>query len=416
MTIAAGHTPDLSLPRRTLLGLGRSLAAASLAVLLMTGLAGPAAADTRPEDTTPSPSPSASPSQPADPGTSPTPGGNAPPEFVDCAGILVQAGVPESIGFQITDADDDPVTLTAGESSIGAEITIEGHILTYTAPPEYTGDELLAVTADDGQGGTAFCEVYVKVGPAPTPAPTPDPTDPSPNPTDSPSTPPTQDPTTPAPSPTSSTPDPTGPTQGPTSAPAPSSEPSSAPSGSSPDDSPSASAPAGGDGSGTPPGTPGTTGPGNGQDGGSTGGADGGLNGGATGEDSSSQSPEGGSRPATGAPDSTATPTERLRDLAHDATVSSSLQAVEDARMLVEGISAGMTSRPGNGQFPDIGNGVTGSQDGSAQDPSGTPHAEGHRASQVSGSSIWLFAGVGLLMVVLIGLAAAALPRASRRG
>ncbi|MFC4370313.1 Ig-like domain-containing protein [Citricoccus nitrophenolicus] len=235
MTIAAGHTPDLSLPRRTLLGLGRSLAAASVAVLLMTGLAGPAAADTRPEDTTPSPSPS------------------APPEFVDCAGILVQAGVPESIGFQITDADDDPVTLTAGESSIGAEITIEGHILTYTAPPEYTGDELLAVTADDGQGGTAFCEVYVKVGPAPTPAPTPDPTDPSPNPTDSPSTPPTQDPTTPAPSPTSSTPDPTGPTQGPTSTPAPSSEPSSAPSGSSPDDSPSASAPAGGDGSGTPP-------------------------------------------------------------------------------------------------------------------------------------------------------------------
>lgn len=91
------------------------------------------------------------------------------------------------------------------------------------------------------------------------------------------------------------------------------------------------------------------------------------------------------------------------------------MQAVEDARTLIQGISAGMASRPGGGSFPE---GGADEQDGAAPqdaDAGSTPVAAPERTSAVTGSSIWLFAGVGALMLVLIGLAAAALPRAGRR-
>lgn len=392
MTTTAGRTADLASPRRALPRLARSLAAASAATLLVTGLAGPSAADTQP-----SPSGSASPSQPVAPSPSPTPSGNAPPEFLQCPGIIVQAGVPESFGFQVIDPDGDPVSLTATASSAGAEATLEGHTLTYTAPPEYSGQDFIAVTADDGRGGLAVCDMSIRVEPQPDPTPTPTPTSPSPSPTGSPSPTPPQEPTTPDPSPTSSTP---APSQGPTSGPAPTAEPNPAPSGGAPDTSSPTTAPSGSDTPGTAPGTPGTSGAGGEQDGG----------------DGSGQSPEGGTDSSDGIPTPFATTTQRLRDLSRDTTVSCSMQAVEDARTLLDGISAGMASRPGGGTFPEDGSGEDGAQDGpSPQDPAGTPEAAGDRAAAVTGSSIWLFAGVGVLMVVLIGLAAAALPREGRR-
>ncbi|NUL47582.1 Ig-like domain-containing protein [Cellulosimicrobium funkei] len=392
MTTTAGHTADLAATGRALPHLARPLAAASAATLLLAGLAGPAAADTQP-----SPSGSASPSQSVAPSPSPTPSGNAPPEFLQCPGIIVQAGIPESFGFQVIDSDGDPVTLTATASSAGGEATIEGHTLTYTAPPAFSGQDFIAVTADDGRGGLAVCDLSIRVEPQPDPTPTPTPPPTSPSPTGSPSPTPPQEPTTPAPSPTSSTP---ATSEGPTSGPAPTAEPSPAPSGGTPDTSSPTTAPSGSEDPGTAPGTRGVSGSGGGDDGGDGGG----------------QSTEDGTAPSGGLPVPFATTTQRLRDLSRETTVSCSMQAVEDARTLLDGISAGMASRPGSGTFPEDGSGEDGAQDGSGpQDPAGTPEAAGDRAAAVTGSSIWLFAGVGVLMVVLIGLAAAALPREGRR-
>ncbi|MEV4900201.1 Ig-like domain-containing protein [Citricoccus sp. NPDC055426] len=414
MTTKAGHAADLSHPHHARADLGRRLAVASGVLVLLTGLAGPAVASTPP-----SPSESPSPTQPVAPSPSPSPSGNAPPEFLQCPGVLVQAGTPELIGFQVSDPDGDRVTLTAAGSSWGAETSITGHTLTYTAPPSFSGQDFIAVTADDGQGGTAVCDLSIRVEaqPDPTPTPTPAPTSPGPTtpPAPTPTDPPTPDPTTPAPSPTSTTP---APSQEPTSGPAPSAEPTPAPSSTAPPQTP----PGGGSGGNGGDNGAGGAGGGDGDSNGANGhggsesvpgtpGASASGSGGGPG--SGPASPE-GNAPSGTAPE-TSTTAQRLGDLPRETTVSCSLQAVEDARTLIQGISAGMASRPGGGSFPE---GGAGEQDGTApQDADGgsTPVAAPERATAVTGSSIWLFAGMGVLMLVLIGLAAAALPRAGRR-
>lgn len=371
---------------------------ASGVLLLTSGLAGPAAADTLPS---PSGSPSSTPPGVPSPSPSFSATGNAPPEFLQCPGIIVQAGAPESIGFQVTDPDGDRVTLTAAGSSVGAQTSIQGDTLTYTAPPTYTGQDFIAVTADDGRGGAAVCDLSIRVEAQPGPTPTPTPT-----PTTSPSPTPTQEPTTPAPSPTSSTP---APSQAPTSGPAPTAEPSPAPS--TPDTAAPTTPPSRGNDSESASGTPDATGPGEGSNDGA-GGGDASESGGP--DNGTEPTPEDGTADPSGSADP-ATATQRLQDLTHETTVSCSLQAVEDARTLLQGISAGMASRPGSGSFPEAGPGEQDGTDTHDPDSGSTPAAASDRTSEVTGSSIWLFTGVGLSMLVLIGLAAAALPRGSRR-
>ncbi|WP_375544942.1 Ig-like domain-containing protein [Micrococcus terreus] len=148
--IRAQSSPRTS-PRRTASAL---TGAALLCSALVTG-ALPAAADTLPE---PSPSPSES--------ITPT---TAPP-LVSCPGLLVISGRTESARVEVSDAS---VTITAGRSTAGGQVSVSGLTVTYTAPTDYAGEDYIPVTATDTEGTTSSCEITVKVEAAPTPPPPP---------------------------------------------------------------------------------------------------------------------------------------------------------------------------------------------------------------------------------------------------
>ncbi|MEW1981324.1 Ig-like domain-containing protein [Citricoccus sp. NPDC079358] len=370
---------------------------------LLTGLVGTAQATP-----VPSPSDSLGPTQsaaPAPPPPSPSPspsppsGANQPPQ-IDCPGLVTEAGDTESVRIVVLDPDGDTITLSAGRSWLGGEATVEGHVVTYTAPTDARGGDGVTVTADDGRGGTSECEISIVVqpGPSPTPTPTPPPTV-------------TPTPTSPAPTPnpTSSAPDPSPeptsgsgtPTRTPTSAPAPApSHNPTTPGGLSP----SSGAPTG------PPGS-GNGGNGNGGNGAAPGGsasADAGGSGsggdGADGGGSESQTPDGTGSPSE--PTAEASSAQKLSNIIRDTAIACPVRAVADAEKLVAGISAGMTSRPGGGNFP---SGNAAEDTGSAE-----PVAAADRTAH-TGSTLWLFAGVGFMMIALIALALAAVPRGGRR-
>ncbi|REE04137.1 Ig-like domain-containing protein [Citricoccus nitrophenolicus] len=378
-------------------------------LLVLAGLVGTAQATPMPSSSdSPGPTQSAAPA-PSPPGSSPSPssGGNQPPE-IDCPGLVTQTGDTESVRIHAIDPDGDTITLSAGTSWLGGSASVEGHVVTYTAPTDTPGNDWITVTADDGRGGTSECEISILVQSGPSPTPTPTPTSPSPTP----------DPTTSAPEPS---PEPTGgsgtPTQAPTSAPTagPTQNPTT----------PGGSAPA----TGAPTAAPGT-GPGNdGNGGGGTGGEGSGPSGSAPGNaggngsagngsqgNSSGDSGPGssggsdGQTPAsTGSPSAPAAETpsaQKLSNIIRDTAIACPVQAVADAEKLIAGISAGMTSRPGSGNFA--------SGDASGGTGRAEPVAAAERTAH-TGSTPWLFAGVGFMMIALIALALAALPRGDRR-
>ncbi|WP_188806492.1 Ig-like domain-containing protein [Citricoccus zhacaiensis] len=389
--------------------LGRSVATIAGTLVVLAGLVGTAQATPMP-----SPSDSLGPTQsaapaPTPPSSSPSPpsGANQPPQ-IDCPGLMTQAGDTESVRIPALDPDGDTITLSAGTSWLGGEATVEGHVVTYTAPTDVHGTDGLIVTADDGRGGTSNCEIsiLVQAGPSHTPTPTPTPT---------PSTTPTPTPTSPSPTPapTSSTPEPgpeptsgsgtptqaptSGPTAGPTRNPA-------TPSGSSPTTGAATGTPSnGGGGNGSPSGSA----PGDAGDNGSSGGGSGG------------QTPDGPGSPS--APAAEMPSAQKLSNIIRDTAIACPVRAVADAEKLIAGISAGMTSRPGGGNFPsgdgtgNVADGAEGASRAATDGPGSTEPVAAAERTTHTGSTLWLFAGVGFMMIALIALALAALPRGERR-
>lgn len=180
---------------------GRAPLHPALALLLTTALTGtalvagicPAHAETA---TAPAPSPS--PTEDVTPTTQPA--------LVSCPGLIITSGRTETVHVTTT---DPTVTLTAGRSNAGGEVSVSGLAVTYTAPLDHTDEDSIPVTGTNAEGVTGVCEIKVKVEAAPEPDPT---EDPEPTPTEPPNSP------APTPAPTTSAP---APTEAPTSAPAP---------------------------------------------------------------------------------------------------------------------------------------------------------------------------------------------------
>lgn len=200
------------------------VAAAALATTALLVPAGPALSQPMPE---PSPSGSVAPS--------------IQPALITCPGLLTVSGQTEIVRV---DTADPTVTLTAGRSTAGGQVSVDGLAVTYTAAADYKGEDYIPVTGTNAEDQTGSCEITVKVGAAPTPSP--EPTDP---PTPEPSPEPTPAPSESAPGPT---PAPT-PTAAPTTSPEPQPTAPSAPAPSTPNE-PSAPAPSA-PGSTTTPGT-----------------------------------------------------------------------------------------------------------------------------------------------------------------
>jgi hypothetical protein len=391
----------LSIPHRSASTrplLARLAAAGCSTLLAATALTAPAAATaTAPMAATgtESPSPGASSS------TSPAPAValNQAPQLT-CGGVMTQNGSIESIRVSVTDPDGDPVTLSAGVSMFGVQPTVSGHVITYPAPSSATGQDNFAVIASDGQGGEAHCEIGVLVQPGSTsPTPTPTPTEPSPSPSTPAPAPTTAAPTpTPVPQPTGDAPTPGGsPTPTPTSrptSPAPTTAPV-APGAGSDDEtvtSPGTTTPTPGTGRGdeSAAGTPGST------DG--TGATSGGVDGTAgTNGTNGTSGTNGGADGTGGGPDGDA-----------PATDTGSATGPDDRSP----VAPPPPLRPGPGA------------DTGAPDPERSGAAEDRdvEADEVrvdrtadTGASGWLFGGVGVLMIALVGLALMALPRGRRQ-
>ena len=214
--------------RRSRSRLSAGLAAAALTASSLLMPAGPALAQPTPE---PSPSESVMPS--------------IQPGLITCPGLLTTSGETETVRVDTT---DPAVTLTAGRSTAGGQVSVEGLTVTYTAATDYTGEDYIPITGTNADGQTGSCEITVIVD---SPAPSPEPTDP---PTPEPSPEPTPAPSESAPTPT---PAPTPPAA-PTTSPAPQPTAPSAPAPSSPDEpsAPAPTAPGATTAPVTPPGTP----------------------------------------------------------------------------------------------------------------------------------------------------------------
>ena len=77
-------------------------------------------------------------------------------------------GVGESVTIPVlvndTDADNDPLTVTAATSPNGDVVINSDGTITFTPTPGFTGDASIDYTVDDGNGGTDTAQVSVSVG------------------------------------------------------------------------------------------------------------------------------------------------------------------------------------------------------------------------------------------------------------
>ncbi|NKB79483.1 tandem-95 repeat protein [Ochrobactrum daejeonense] len=65
-----------------------------------------------------------------------------------------------------SDADGDPLTVTDATSANGGTVTVNPDgTLNYTPPLDFTGDDVVTYTVDDGNGGTTTGTITVTVTP-----------------------------------------------------------------------------------------------------------------------------------------------------------------------------------------------------------------------------------------------------------
>ena len=93
---------------------------------------------------------------------------NTPPVALDDAAVAA-AGVPTLIDVLAndSDADGDPLTITAVTTPTGGSVAISGAQLSYVPNPGFSGIDRFAYTITDGNGGNATANVAVTVPAAP---------------------------------------------------------------------------------------------------------------------------------------------------------------------------------------------------------------------------------------------------------
>lgn len=77
---------------------------------------------------------------------------NEAPLFTSPSSLVVLEDIARTFTVTATDADGDPVTLSAGDPMVGS-LTGTAPTFTYTPAPNFAGTDTVQVTADDGRGG-----------------------------------------------------------------------------------------------------------------------------------------------------------------------------------------------------------------------------------------------------------------------
>ena len=93
---------------------------------------------------------------------------NTPPVALDDAAVAAPGvATPIDVLANDSDADGDPLTITAVTPPIGGTVTITGSVLSYVANAAFAGVDRFSYTISDGRGGSATASVAVTVPGAP---------------------------------------------------------------------------------------------------------------------------------------------------------------------------------------------------------------------------------------------------------
>src|SRR5690606_10028235 len=92
------------------------------------------------------------------------PAPNTPPVAIDDAALAATVGpVAIDVLANDSDADGDPLTVSAVTQPTGGSVAISGTMVVYTASPGFVGIDRFTYTIEDGRGGSATANVAVTV-------------------------------------------------------------------------------------------------------------------------------------------------------------------------------------------------------------------------------------------------------------
>lgn len=90
---------------------------------------------------------------------------NDPPTLSPIGSQTIDEDTTGSVEFSVTDPDADTITYTATSSSDNVSLFLEGNSLTFQPDPDWFGSTSITVSADDGNGGSAFTAFLLTVNP-----------------------------------------------------------------------------------------------------------------------------------------------------------------------------------------------------------------------------------------------------------
>ena len=96
---------------------------------------------------------------------------NDPPVLIPVGNQTIDEDTSGTYTLSATDPESDPITFTATSSADTVAMLINGNSLTLQPDPDWFGTTTITISADDGNGGTAFSAFVLTVNPVDEPSP-----------------------------------------------------------------------------------------------------------------------------------------------------------------------------------------------------------------------------------------------------